>query len=104
MGLLIMAIRFVLEILALIIVGIWGYRNGNLIGAIGLPLIVAVIWAIFGSPGAPYKLHGIYKILLELSIFLVASYFLYKLGHSVMAMTFAGVAIITSFLIVFLNI
>ncbi|MEH7387680.1 YrdB family protein [Bacillus sp. JJ1521] len=104
MTLLIMAIRFVWEFLALIIFGLWGFHHGKFLGAIGIPLVVVVIWAILGSPGAPYKLPGFYGIILELFLFLAASYTLYKLGHTQLAFTYCIVALITSFLIHYMNI
>lgn len=104
MTLLIMAIRFVCEILALIIFGFWGFRYGNIIGAIGVPVVVAVIWAIWGSPAAPYQLEGFYKLFLELAIFLLASYVLFRLGHNYLALVFCVVALGTSAIIRYMNI
>lgn len=104
MTLLIMAIRFVWEILALIIFGLWGFHHGKFLGAIGIPLVVVVIWAMLGSPGAPYKLQGFYGIILELFLFLAASYTLYKLGHTQLALIYCIVALVTSFLIHYMKI
>jgi hypothetical protein len=104
MSVLIMGIRFVCEILALIIFGFCGFRYGNIIGAIGVPLVVAVIWALWGSPAAPYQLEGFYKLFLEIAIFLLASYLLYRLGHSYLALAFCIVALGTSALIRYMNI
>jgi Protein of unknown function (DUF2568) len=99
-----MAIRFVCEILALIIFGFWGFQYGKIVGVIGMPLIVAVIWAIFGSPAAPYKLKGSYKFFLELFIFGVASYLLYQLGYTYLALIFCIVALGTAILIRYMKI
>ncbi|HWL23779.1 MAG TPA: YrdB family protein [Ureibacillus sp.] len=90
---LIMASRFIWEVLALIIFGIWGFHQGKIIGAIGVPLVVAVIWAMLGSPNAPYKLQGFYGFILELVLFLLASYLLYSLGHTYFALIYCIVAI-----------
>ncbi|MEH7237969.1 YrdB family protein [Bacillus sp. JJ1562] len=104
MTLLIMAIRFVWEILALIIFGLWGFHHGKFLGAIGIPLVVVVIWAMLGSPGAPYKLQGFYGIILELFLFLAASYILYKLVYTQLALIYSIVALGTSLLIHYMNI
>jgi len=52
-------VRFVLELSALIVVGIWGYRLSDgwtkYLLAIGLPLIMAAIWGIFAVPNDPSR-------------------------------------------------
>ena len=68
------AIRFILEIGALISVGYWGFVIGNgylfkFILGIGTPLLIAMIWGFFGSPRAPKILQGINRLLLEIIIF-----------------------------------
>ncbi|WP_036185233.1 YrdB family protein [Ureibacillus manganicus] len=104
MILFIMASRFICEILALIIFGMWGFLQGKIVGAIGAPLVVAVIWAMFGSPNAPYKLQGFYGSILELFIFLVASYILYSLGHTYLSLIYCIIAFGISILIHFMDI
>ncbi|WP_409274834.1 YrdB family protein [Neobacillus sp. SCS-31] len=104
MILVIMASRFICEIVALIIFGIWGFQQGKIIGAIGVPLVVAVIWAMLGSPNAPYKLQGVYASILEVFLFAVASYLLYSLGHTYLALLYFIIAIGISLLIHFMNI
>ncbi|WP_316572718.1 YrdB family protein [Neobacillus sp. YIM B06451] len=104
MVLVIMVSRFLCEIVALIIFGIWGFQQGKIAGAIGVPLVVAVVWAMLGSPNAPYKLQGVYGSILELLLFSVASYLLYSLGHTYLALLYFIVAIGISILIHFMNI
>lgn len=99
-----MAIRFVWEIIALIIYSIWGYGKAKWLGAILTPFLVATIWALFGSPAATYKLDGIYKIGLELSIFFVAAYLLFKLQHLSLAVAYGSIALFISILIIWLKI
>ena len=96
--------RFICEIVALIIFGIWGFQQGKIIGAIGVPLVVAVIWAMLGSPNAPYKLQGFYGSILELFLFSVACYILYSLGHTYLAFIYFIVAFGVSILIHFMGI
>ncbi|MCM3587816.1 YrdB family protein [Mesobacillus maritimus] len=104
MTLLIMASRFICEILALIIFGIWGFQQGKMIGAIGVPLVVAVIWSMLGSPNAPYKLQGFYGSILELVLFSAASFLLYSLGHTYLAFIYFIIAFGVSMLIHFMDI
>ncbi len=99
-----MAIRFSWEIIALIIYSLWGYEKAKWLGAILIPLLVATIWALFGSPAATFKLVGIYKIGLELSIFFIAAYLLFKLQHLSLAVAYGTVALFISILIIWLKI
>jgi len=100
----IMAVRFICEIVALVIFGLWGFHNGKLIGAIGIPLVVAVIWSLLGSPKAPYQLQGGYRLILEGAIFIGASYCLYSLGYTKLAITYLIVTVVTALLILLLKI
>lgn len=101
MTLLIMSIRFVCEIIALIIFGLWGFHQGKIVGAIGVPLMIGIIWAMLGSP---YKLQGFYGVMLELFLFLAASYALYNLGLTYLALTYGIVALGIAILIRYMNI
>ena len=98
---LVMASRLICEIVALIIFGIWGFQQGKIIGAIGAPLVIAVIWAMLGSPNAPYKLQGFYGSILALFLFSVASYILHSLGHTYLAYIYFIVAFGVSLVIHF---
>ena len=82
---LIMGVRFICEVIALVIFGFWGFHQWKSIGAIAVPLVVMVIWGMFCSPKAPYKLQSYYGFIVEFSIFSLASYFLYRLGHPYLA-------------------
>lgn len=75
-----LAFRFVLELLALGALGFWGWAEhdglGRWLWAIGLPVLVALLWGIFAVPGdpsrsgqAPVPTPGTLRLLLELSIF-----------------------------------
>jgi hypothetical protein len=61
------AVRFLLELGALAAFGYQGFRTGRgrvvrTILAIGTPLAAAVAWAVFGAPGAPRQLHGLWHL------------------------------------------
>jgi hypothetical protein len=87
-----LGIRFLLEITALVAVGMWGWKQSDswlrILLAIGIPVILAVVWGIFNVPGdpsrsgeAPIVTPGIMRLLIELSIFAMATWAIYDLGH-----------------------
>src|SRR5262249_54271077 len=55
------ALAFLLEIAALVAVGVWGYHVGSGVPvkvalAIAVPVLVAVVWGLFAAPRAVVKL------------------------------------------------
>ncbi|EJS59091.1 YrdB family protein [Bacillus nitratireducens] len=90
------ALRFMLELCVLGIVGYWGFRVGTITVikvtlAIILPVIVAVIWALFGAQHAEWEVQGILHVLLGIIVFGVGVAALYHLKHYMLA---SGLAII----------
>lgn len=69
-----LSIRFLLELCVLAAVGYWGFRTGStwllkvLLG-IGAPLLIAVVWGMFGAPKASYHLSGLRLLALEVIVF-----------------------------------
>jgi len=69
-----LAVRFLLEICVLISVGYWGFNTGSgwfprIPLGIGMPLLIAVTWSMFGAPKAPYHLVGFKMLVLEFVVF-----------------------------------
>ena len=73
-------LRFLLEIMALMSLGIWGFEQSEswfrLVLAFGLPVILAVIWGIFAVPNdpsrsgsAPIITAGYIRLIIEFGIF-----------------------------------
>ena len=73
-------LRFLLEIIALISLGIWGWKQSEswfrLVLAIGIPIIAAIIWGIFAVPNdpsrsgaAPVVTAGFIRLIIEFGIF-----------------------------------
>jgi len=100
-----LALRFLLELVALLAIGYWGWANfgGGLriVAAIGLPLIAAVLWATFAVPGdrsrsgkAPVPVPGVVRLGLELALFAVAVWALYAAGQTTLGLILAVVVII----------
>jgi hypothetical protein len=86
-----LALRFLLEIAALVTIGFWGWSKGEgalrFVLAAGLPVIAAVLWGTFRVPGdasasgqALVAVPGLLRLLLELAIFAFATWALYDAG------------------------
>lgn len=81
-------IRFVLEIILLVIFAYWGSHTHfpfpSIFVAVGLPLIAAIIWGVFrveGDPGkATVAIPGWLRLTYEMILFCSATVMLYKLG------------------------
>ena len=100
-----LALRFILELTALISIGIWGWNKTDhsfrIILAIGLPILFAAIWAIFAVPNDPSRsgqtvivTSGIIRLVIELGIFTLATLAMYNNGDSKLYIFFAVIVII----------
>ncbi len=100
-----LAVRFVLEIAALVAIGYWGFKEHTgilqFVLGLGLPLLAAAAWGIFAVPGdrtrsgdAPVPVPGALRLLLELSLFALASWALCDAGSPVLALILASVVVV----------
>ncbi len=97
-----LAIRFLLEIALVIIFAIWGWNKFNGISkfvfAVGLPLIAAVMWAVFKVDGEPGKaivpIPGWLRLFYEILLFVFTSYFLFQMQYPKLAYAFIAVSAI----------
>jgi Protein of unknown function (DUF2568) len=99
-----LAFRFVLEIAALIAIGVGAYNLASgffawMLG-IGLPVIVAVGWGTFNVPGdksrsgmAPVVVRGVIRLVLELLVFTTAVVLLWFVSPIAATVLGVGVAI-----------
>lgn len=87
-----LAIRFLLELTALMALGFWGWAQSEswlkFLYVIGIPVIFATVWGVFAVPddpsrsgAAPVPVHGILRLVIELGIFALAVLALRDLGH-----------------------
>ena len=85
-----LAVRFLLEIFSLAVIGIWGWKQSDnwerYVLAIGLPVIAAVIWGTFAvandpsrSGNAPVPVSGIVRLCIEFLFFGFATWALYNM-------------------------
>lgn len=100
-----LALRFLLEIAALVAIGYWGFSQHAGIWrfplGIGLPVIAAATWGIFvvrddpsRSGRAPVPVPGVLRLVLELSLFGFAAWALYDAGSTVLALILASLTIV----------
>ena len=85
-----LTIRFLLELIALYVVGAWGFANGDdfskYLLAVFLPVSMAVSWAVFRYPNDPKRnpvipVSGKVRLIIEFAFFAIAIGALYDLGH-----------------------
>jgi hypothetical protein len=100
-----LALRFLLEIAALVAIGYWGFSQHTgiwrvLLG-IGLSVIAAVGWATFAVPDdpsrsgrAPVPIPGVLRLVLELSLFGLAAWVLYAAGNPLLALILGSITIV----------
>ncbi|GAA1955162.1 YrdB family protein [Kitasatospora viridis] len=80
-----LALAFLLELAVLFSVGLWGFTLSprlpvKLLAGVGGPLLMVVLWSVFGAPGAPAALHGGIRLAFEVCWF----------GLGVVALALAG--------------
>jgi hypothetical protein len=102
-----LALRFFLEIAALVVMGYWGWQRGGdgplrFVLALAIPLIAAALWGTFRVPGdpggAPVAVAGPIRLLLEAAFFVFAVWTLYDSGNSNLGWIF-GIVLLLHYLI-----
>ncbi|MFP7296864.1 YrdB family protein [Neobacillus niacini] len=99
-----LAIRFLLELCALAAVGYWGFHTGNgimkLITGGGAPIVIAVVWGVFGSPKAIIKLPMVLHLFFEIIMFGIPAIALYAAGKQQLAWIYI-IAVVINRLLMF---
>lgn len=100
-----LTVRFILEVVLLLIVGKWGLEQspgwpGYLL-AIGIPLLLATLWVVFAVPGDPSRsgktvvvTPGWIRLLMELSFFAFGAWCFFDLGYKQAGMVFSVTTVI----------
>ncbi|PKR83012.1 YrdB family protein [Heyndrickxia camelliae] len=93
------AIVFLVEIVALVAYGFWGFDTGKGIGVklllgIGTPFLVAIFWGLFLAPKAMFPVNLSLRIILKIIVFGLASFAVYTTGEHTPAAIFLLVAVI----------
>lgn len=100
-----LALRFFLEIGALVGVGYWGWQSYEgwlqYLTGIGLPLLMMSLWGTFAVPGdpsrsgnAPIPISGKLRLVLELAVFGFGLWAFYKSGQSKIALAMATLLVL----------
>ena len=93
-------VRFLLEIFAVVSLGVFGFVAfelpwpGAVIG-IGAPLLAILLWALFRSPKAVFAVDPFVKALVEIAVFSSAAIAWWIMGQPVVAVVFAVVAAVS---------
>jgi hypothetical protein len=106
-----LAIRFLLEIAALVSLGIWGWNQSDgwirYVLAPGLPVLIGATWGIFAVPGdpsrsgkAPIPVPGFIRLILELTIFTISVWALYDMNYGRLAWIL-GIPVLIHYLVSF---
>jgi hypothetical protein len=94
------ALRFLLELFAFVSLGVWGFLAwplpwpGVLVG-IAAPAVAILLWALFRSPKAVFRLDPFGKAVVEICVFGAAALAWWDLGQPVVALIFAVIATIS---------
>ncbi len=95
-----LVVRFVLELAALLVLGVWGWHQRDdgfrILTALAVPLFAAALWGTFAVPNdpsrsgsAPVAIPGLLRLLLELAFFGAATFALDALNFTTLAAVFA---------------
>jgi hypothetical protein len=93
-------LRFLLELFAFFSLGLWGFAAwplpwpGVLVGVLA-PAFAILVWALFRSPKAVFRLDPFGKAVVEIAVFGAAALAWLDLGQPVVAIVFAIVATVS---------
>ena len=106
-----LALRFLLEVAALVCFGIWGFHQSDsslkIFFAIFLPLGFAILWVVFAVRDDPSRsgktivqTPGVIRLILELALFGAATWMLVDLDYARIALVF-GLVVVLHYLLSF---
>ena len=100
-----LALRFLLELAAVVAVGYWGFHNGGstvarVVLGVGSPVLMAVTWGAFVAPRSAVSVPRPVKVVLGLAILLLAAVALAAAGQPAIAVAIAAIVVINQVLLV----
>ncbi|MDQ3870650.1 MAG: YrdB family protein [Chloroflexota bacterium] len=97
-----LALRFLLELGAIVAVAYWGYYTGpgglRWVLAVGAPVVLIVVWALVIAPGAGEPIPQQARALLGSAVLLAAAAALYVVGQTTAALVFAALIVLNTVL------
>ena len=92
--------RFILEMVVLVSLLLWGFGASDqllvqLILGLGAPAIVIVLWGTFGSPKAPRRLEDPARLALEVVVFGIGALAFVASGQAILGVLLAAAAAIS---------
>jgi len=95
-------LRFVLELFAIVSLGIWGFLAWplpwNIVVGVGAPAVAILLWALFRSPRAVLHVDAYVKAIVEILVMGAAAFAWWDLGQPVVAIVFAVLATVSGIL------
>jgi hypothetical protein len=92
-------LRFLLELFAIFSLGFWGFvawpLPWNIVVGIGAPAIAIVLWALFRSPKAVFRIDPFGRAIVEIVVMAAAAFAWWDLGQPVVAIVFAVIAAVS---------
>lgn len=100
-----LVLRFLLELAAIVVFGIWGYSltedGTRFLLAFLFPVFFATLWGVFAVRDDPSRsgktvvgTPGAARLVLELVLFIAATWMLFYLGHSTLGIIFGGAVLL----------
>jgi hypothetical protein len=100
-----LALRFLLELAAIVIFGAWGYSltedGTRYLLAFLFPVFFATLWGVFAVREDPSRsgktvvsTPGAARLVLELALFTASAWMLYGLGQSTLGIIFGGAVLL----------
>lgn len=92
-------LRFVLELFAVVSLGIWGFvvwpLPWNIVVGLCAPILAVLLWALFRSPKAVLHVDPFVKAVVEIVVMGATAFAWLGLGQPIVAAVFAGVATVS---------
>lgn len=84
-----LGLKFLLELAAIASLAVWGWQVGSpavgVVMAVVAPVAGMVVWGLFAAPKATRRLPTLWRVPLELGIFLLSVLALAAAGHPLLA-------------------
>lgn len=103
-----LAARFVLEMILLLVLAVWGFQlaDGIVLGllcGLAAPAAGALLWGLFISPSRWFELGRIPRLVVEMALFCVAGGALWQMGRPVAALLLVAAAFADRFGLILLR-